>query len=76
MQTEATHEITPPTDSSSGAILHSYTTSYEGEGRMCTMGFKPGGFKTELSLAPGTYEGRVMVDNQERTTYTITVVTQ
>ena len=76
MQTEAAHEITPPTDSSSGSILHSYTTSYEGEGRMCTMGFKPGGFKTELSLTPGTYNGRILVDNEERTTYSITIVAQ
>ena len=76
MQTEATHEVTPPVDSEAGRILHSYTTSYEGEGRMCTMGFKPGGFKTELSLSPGVYEGQVMVDNKEKTTYTITVVAQ
>ena len=76
MQTEATHEITPPKDTSAGTILHSYTTSYEGEGKMCTMGFKPGGFKTEILLPPGAYEGRILVNNEEKSTYSITVVAQ
>ena len=76
MQTEPTHEVTPSAANAPGTILHSYTTSYEAEGRMCTMGFKPGGFKTELSLSPGVYEGRIMVDNEEKATYTITVTAE
>ena len=74
MQTEAEHKITKPQDDKPGIVLHSYTTSYEGEGKMCTMGFKPGGFKTELSLDPGTYKGTIMVDGKERTTYSITIL--
>ncbi len=72
-QTEATHEVTPASADKNGSITHSYTTTYEAEGRMCTMGFKPGGFKTELQLTPGSYDGIIMVDEKERTTYTVTV---
>ncbi|MBM74275.1 MAG: hypothetical protein CMK59_02640 [Proteobacteria bacterium] len=75
-QTEAEHKITKPQDTLPGTILHSYTTSYEAEGKMCTMGFKPGGFKTELSLDPGTYSGTILVDGKERTTYSITILAE
>ena len=74
MQSEPTHKI----NTSSGESLtieHTYTTTYEAEGRMCTMGFKHGGFQTTLKAdVVGVYEGRISVDGKLRTTYTIEVI--
>lgn len=56
-------------------ISHSYTTTYEGEGRMCTMAFVPGGFTTEISPKKlGTWEGAIWVNDEERARYSFTVV--
>ena len=70
MQSEPTHEI----DTSKKTITHTYTTNYEAEGRMCTMGFKHGGFQKSITIDEvGTYTGTIIVDDNIRTTYTIEV---
>ena len=70
MQSEPIHEI----DTSKKTITHTYTTNYEGEGRMCTMGFKHGGFQKPIVIDEiGIYTGTIIVDENVRTTYTIEV---
>ena len=55
-------------------ITHSYTTLYDGEGKICTMALKPGGFKETIPLLPATYNGTIIVDGDTRTTYTVSVL--
>jgi hypothetical protein len=70
MQSEPTHVL----DESINTYMHSYSTTYEAEGRMCTMGFKQGGFQVTLSSKEvGTLKGEIFVDENLRTSYTIDV---
>ena len=73
MQSEPSHDLNIETKT----ITHTYTTSYEAEGRMCTMGFKQGGFQVKLSSNEvGTFEGKVFVDDNLRVSYTIDVISK
>ena len=73
MQSEPIHDLNVETKS----ITHTYTTSYEAEGRMCTMGFKQGGFQVKLSSnEEGTFKGNVFVDDNLRVSYTIDVISK
>lgn len=73
MQSEPNHDLNTETKT----ITHTYTTSYEAEGRMCTMGFKQGGFQAKLiSNKTGTFEGKVFVDDNLRVSYTIDVISK
>ena len=73
MQSEPNHDLNIETKT----ITHTYTTSYEAEGRMCTMGFKQGGFQVKLSSdEPGTFTGKVFVDDNLRVSYTIDVISK
>lgn len=55
-------------------ITHSYTTKYDGAGKMCTMAMVPGGFEEKMTLEPGKYNGKIMVDDQERANYNIEIL--
>ena len=73
MQSEPSHDL----NIEKKTITHTYTTSYEAEGRMCTMGFKQGGFQVKLSSdEPGTFTGKVFVDDNLRVSYTIDVISK
>jgi hypothetical protein len=56
-------------------ILHSYESIYEGEGRMCTMGFKPGGFTASVEPEEsGEFTGRILLNGEERAAYVFRVI--
>lgn len=51
---------------------HRYTTSHEGE--VCTANIPVGGFRTTVTpTSPGTWTGRVVVDDEELVTYNLQV---
>ena len=55
------------------AITHSYTTQNDGEGKICTMALKPGGFSKKMDLESGSYTGKIIVDGQEKAGYGIKI---
>ena len=55
-------------------INHAYNAIYEGEGRMCTMAFKPGGFQVDVTPdKEGEWEGSIWVNDEQRASYGFTV---